>query len=380
VLLTDQTLALTLSCDELALAGRPVPPATTTVAPRTSELLLHLRACYERALLPVLRERADHLDLAREAGASPHASINGPIGSATLDDCLTQLAESGASDPYDFWRLAIGCLRALRRDGQAHSHGENEPHNQAPNRTQIQRLYARFNLVLADQLRGSTRAPRSLVRLVLALLWREYALHGVRAAENVDAADNANDLEQVELLRDYGLNVAWRVAGSQSSAALWDTNTAVRSGPDGQYPAPGVTATRDIGSLRVDADAFEDFLQTADAAIAALSIYATAPRGAAQWDAGAAWQAADAAYRLGACAWALSLGGVALLADALGLAWRRLAHAAARQPQGLRIDARVLESGAHALRGMLHQIAAGMPPAHAPERLAELTGFIEADF
>jgi hypothetical protein len=79
-------------------------------------------------------------------------------------------------------------------------------------------------------------------------------------------------------------------------------------------------------------------------------------------------QAGDAAYRLGASASALGLGHVALLSDALGLAWRRRAHAAAAMPEGRTQahidapDAAVLEQAALALRAMLHQIAAGIAP------------------
>jgi hypothetical protein len=78
---------------------------------------------------------------------------------------------------------------------------------------------------------------------------------------------------------------------------------------------------------------------------------------------------ADAAYRLGSAAWALGLGHVALLADALGLGWRRIAHAAAPARAssssagagGLAApDGTTLEHAAEALRAMLLKVAAGV--------------------
>ncbi|HEY1998101.1 MAG TPA: hypothetical protein VGH41_13475, partial [Paraburkholderia sp.] len=76
-------------------------------------------------------------------------------------------------------------------------------------------------------------------------------------------------------------------------------------------------------------------------------------------------------------------GHVALLADGLGLAWRRRAHAGVSTP-AVRAhvlvnapDARALEQGAEALRAMLHTIAAGVaPPGRAPA-LAALRRAIE---
>ena len=145
----------------------------------------------------------------------------------------------------------------------------------------------------------------------------------------------------------------------------------------------GVTRTRELGVLTVNAHAYEDFLQTADAAIAALAEHA---RGAGQFekaDPSEALQAGDAAYRLGAAACALGLGHVALLADALGLAWRRRAHAGVSTP-AVRAhvivsapDAQALEQGAEALRAMLHKIAAGVAPPAAGPALAALTLAIE---
>lgn len=78
--------------DVLALAGRPVPPATLAALP--AERLAHLRAAYEAALLAVLRDPE----------APPAAALE------ALDTCLAALA---GPDPYDYWRLARACLRAL---------------------------------------------------------------------------------------------------------------------------------------------------------------------------------------------------------------------------------------------------------------------------
>lgn len=383
-----------VAVDELALAGRPVPPATLRPMSGNQQFLA-LRARYERALLPVLRERDETPErVGLTTGLTVGPTIDPTAGPtidpasasarAALNDCLAQLAQeaqAGGGDPYDFWRLALACLYALQQpSGEAADQPAEratpslaQPPAQARRQAQARHFYAHFNLVLAEQARGSVRAPAALVRATLAVLWREYVLRG----------GSAGNLEQVGLLRDYGLSVAWHVSSAPSTALLWEEMAPGAARPGESAPA-GATratrATRDIGPLRVDAAAFEDFLQTADAAIAALSVYATAPSRPSEWDAGAALQAADAAYRLGDWAWVLGLGGVALLADALGLAWRRLAHAAARAGLGLPVDVRALENGAYALRGMLHQIAAGMPPADAAERLAELTAFIEADF
>jgi hypothetical protein len=64
----------------------------------------------------------------------------------------------------------------------------------------------------------------------------------------------------------------------------------------------------------------------------------------------------------------LGLGHVALLADALGLAWRRRAHAGVSTP-AVRAHviveapaASALEQAAEALRAMLHKVAAGVAP------------------
>ncbi len=340
--IAQHTPGYTTTFEDLALAARPVPPVTLHAQPAGT--LAHLRARYERALLPVLRTHA------REG--EPPPDLHGALDE--LDACL---AEAVGPDPYDFWRLAATCARALRAGGSAIDASSSARH-----------FYARCNLVFADHARGTPLAPRSLVRATLATLWRDYALFGA----------SAEDAGQVELLHDYGLTVDWHVAGTQASEALWEAETA-------QAEAVAVRAerTRDLGVLTVHAHAYEDFLQTADAAIVALSEHARQADNPEKADPSAALQAGDAAYRLGSAACALGLGHVALLADALGLAWRRRAHAGVTTP-AVRShtivdapDARSLDHAAEALRAMLHKRAAGVAPADSSAALAALTRAIE---
>jgi hypothetical protein len=368
-LIAQHTPGFKVNFEDVALAGRPVPPATLHAQP--AQRLAHLRARYEQALLPVLRAQTGE-------GTMSAATL---VVEAALDELETCIAQLAGPDPYDFWRLAAGCAHALRVSG--HLSGDAD----------ARRFFARCNLALADQARGIEYAPRSLVRATLALLWRDYALFGAAA----------EDTEHVELLRDYGLTVVWHVASSPASEALWEAGAAEAAGtpeavaqPEPQpQPASSEALTRDLGPLTVHANAYEDFLQTADASIAALSEHARAADNPQKADSSAALQAGDAAYRLGASASALGLGHVALLSDALGLAWRRRAHAAAAMPEGRTQahieapDAAVLEQAALALRAMLHQIAAGIAPpqrntagstawsAAAGTALASLTRAIE---
>jgi hypothetical protein len=350
-LIAQHTPGFKVNFEDLALAGRPVPPVTLHAQP--AQRLAHLRARYEQALLPVLRAQTG-------AGTMSAATL---VLEAALDELEACMAQLAGPDPYDFWRLAAGCARALRVSG--HLSGDSD----------ARRFFARCNLALADQARGIEYAPRSLVRATLALLWRDYALFGAAA----------EDTEHVELLRDYGLTVVWHVASTPASEALWEAGAAEAAGtvtnaaanavanaatnPAAQrQPTASEAATRDLGPLTVHANAYEDFLQTADASIAALSEHARAADNPHKADSSAALQAGDAAYRLGASASALGLGHVALLSDALGLAWRRRAHAAAAMPEGRTQahidapDAAVLEQAALALRAMLYQIAAGIAP------------------
>jgi hypothetical protein len=342
--LSEHTPGSTVAFEDLALTGRPVPPASLHA--QSADQLSHLRARYERALLPVLRSQPD------TGSAAALAATN-----AALDELDAVLAELARPDPYDFWRLAKACAKALRVGGRA------------TGQTDARRFYARCNLTLGDHARGIQRAPRSLVRATLALLWRDYALFGAAA----------EDADQVEVLDDYGLTVDWHVAGTQASEMLWEASAV-------QAQVISVTRsalTRELGVLTVNVHAYEDFLQTADASISALTGHARAADQPEKADPSEALQAGDAAYRLGSAACALGLGHVALLADALGLAWRRRAHAAVSTP-AVRAHvivgapaASTLEQAAEALRAALHKVAAGVAPPGGNAMLAALTRSIE---
>jgi hypothetical protein len=326
-LMAAHTRAAPVSFDDLALAGRAIAPATLrSVSP---ERLGRVRAHYERALLVLLRSK-----VYEERGQAETMSI--------LDACLADLA---GPDPYDFWRLAGAVVQALRLQPDA------------DNAADARRLYARFNLILADQAHGLTHAPKSLVRAALALLWRDYALYGA----------SAEDSDQVDVLRDYGLTVHWHVAGTQASEEAWE-KTAEQARD---------ASTRDLGVLRVNAAAYEDFLTSAEPAIGGLIEHGAAAREAGRIDVQAAIKAADAAYRLGSAACALGLGHVALLADTLGLAWRRIAYEAQMMPDGQPLDATIPERAAQALGAMLHQAAAGIAPSEGGASVAALTAMIE---
>ncbi|AOJ67913.1 hypothetical protein WS83_10790 [Burkholderia sp. MSMB2042] len=298
--------------DALALAGRAVPPATLYAL--SPHALAHLRARYEQALLGALRASEAATDTALDGLAECTAELAGPF-------------------PYDFWRLAGACVRVLRVHGGV----------------ELKRFLARCNLLLGEQARGLRIAPAALVREALALFWRDYALYGAAA----------EDVSDVELLHDYGLTVAWHVAATQASEALWEAGAA-RAEAEAVRAAP----TRELGVVTVNGHAYEDFLQTADASMAELALD---PRAA---DAGAAWQAAEAAYRVGSAACALGLGHTALLADALGLAWRRRAHLGATDEAG----AAACRQAAEALRAALHRIAAGIAPPDLTDACAALAG------
>ncbi|WP_233847560.1 hypothetical protein [Paraburkholderia sp. HD33-4] len=338
--LVEPTPGSAVAFEDLALCARPVPPASLHA--QSADQLAHQRARYERALLPVLRSQAD-------TGSAVALAVT----NAALDELDAVFAELAGPDPYDFWRLARACAKALRARGHAIRDVD------------ARRFYARCNLALADHARGIERAPRSLVRATLALLWRDYALFGAAA----------QDADQVEVLHDYGLTVDWHVAGTQSSEALWEA---------GAREAQSLPHTRDLGVLSVNANAYEDFLQTADASIEALAAHARAADQPEKADPGEALQAGDAAYRLGSAACALGLGDVALLADALGLAWRRRAHAGVATP-AVRAHvivgappADTLEQAAEALRATLHKVAAGVGPAGRSFNQAALAALTRA--
>ncbi|MEN2475129.1 hypothetical protein [Burkholderia sp. GS2Y] len=293
-------LRASVPLDALALVGRAVPPATLRALP--DAFATRIRARYEQALLGVLR--AQH--------GAPDAALD------ELDAMLAALTDDG---PYDFWRLATACLRALRASG-------------AP---ELKRFLARTNLLLGEHAQGRRSAPPEIVCEAVALLWRDFALFGAAA----------EDVALVDVLHDYGLTVDWHVAGTPASEALWEADAA-RAEHDAVIAAP----TRTLGVVTVNAHAYEDFLQTADASMADLAVDPAAA------DAGAAWHASGAAYRVGTAACALGLGHAALLADTLGLAWRRAAHGVPLADGGL--DAH--RHASDMLRAALLKIAAGVAP------------------
>ncbi|MBR7953749.1 hypothetical protein KDW78_07690 [Burkholderia cenocepacia] len=286
--------------DALALVGRAVPPATLRALP--DAFAIRIRARYEQALLGVLR--AEH--------GAPGAALD------ELDAMLAALTDDG---PYDFWRLAAACVRALCASG-------------AP---ELKRFLARTNLLLGEHAQGRRSAPPELVRETVALLWRDFALFGAAA----------EDVALVDVLHDYGLTVDWHVAGTPASEALWEADAA-----RAEHEAVTAAPTRALGVVTVNAHAYEDFLQTADASMADLAANPAAA------DPGAAWHASAAAYRVGTAACALGLGHAALLADTLGLAWRRAAHGVPLADGGL--DAH--RHASDMLRAALLKIAAGVAP------------------
>ncbi|AQT49367.1 hypothetical protein QZM48_16955 [Burkholderia orbicola] len=286
--------------DALALVGRAVPPATLRALP--DAFATRIRARYEQALLGLLRA---------EPG-TPGAALD------ELDAMLAALTDDG---PYDFWRLAAACVRALRASG-------------AP---ELKRFLARTNLLLGEHAQGRRSAPPELVRETVALLWRDFALFGAAA----------EDVALVDVLHDYGLTVDWHVAGTPASEALWEADAA-----RAEHEAVTAAPTRALGVVTVNAHAYEDFLQTADASMADLAANPAAA------DPGAAWHASAAAYRVGTAACALGLGHAALLADTLGLAWRRAAHGVPLADGGL--DAH--RHASDMLRAALLKIAAGVAP------------------
>jgi hypothetical protein len=315
----DRTAAGTRApLDELALGGRPVPPATLPVSGPGS--VLSMRADYERHLLPALRSSAT------EPGALD-----------ALQDCLAGLVDT---TPYDFWRLAHATVQALRRAGRAHD-------------ADAKRLYARFNLVLADQGQGAFLAPASLTRQTLAALWRTCVLH----------RDALTDAAVPAVLRDYGLPL---------------DETGDTGGPDDRDAAAPSEARR-VGALAVAPHVFEAMLAQAETTLTLLeaAVRASAAVGPADTDAFGA--ASDAAYRLGARASQAGLATVALLADALALGWLRHAYIEHGVLANASAATLPLEDGLQALQRMLHQIAGGMFPGRSAQAMAALTVLIETD-
>ncbi|CAB3776265.1 hypothetical protein LMG28688_00198 [Paraburkholderia caffeinitolerans] len=337
--------------EDVALSGRPI--AVATLAAQPAQRLAQIRARYEAALLPALK--------ARIANGSRAAEQFAQAAFGEMDACIAELA---SADVYDFWRLASACARVLRNGVTTWGDGP------------MRSFYARCNLLIAEHARGLRVAPQSFVCVALAVLWRDYALFGAAAEDTAD----------VDLLLDYGLTVDWHVAGTQASEALWEAGSA-----QADVLAARVAPTRELGALVVNGNAYEDFLQTADAAMLELGTASRSlslrPAGAPA-DCAAALVAADAAYRIGAAAWALGLGHVGLLSDALGLAWRRTAHAAAGGAQAAQAasghiaveapGAQAIEHANEALRAMLHKVAAGVAQPDASAAVRALGAAIAA--
>ena len=99
--LGEHTAASPVAFEDLALTARPVPPVSFHA--QSAEQLAHLRTRYERALLPVLRSQPDTGSVAARAATN-----------AALDELDAVFTNCRPADPYDFWRLAKACARALR--------------------------------------------------------------------------------------------------------------------------------------------------------------------------------------------------------------------------------------------------------------------------
>jgi hypothetical protein len=342
--------------DEFALAGRTVPPAH--FARVTDADLRAVRTRYETALLGALRGGAD--ERMRESALNE------------LEWCTSALS---GDEALDLWRLANACVKILRENGM-----------RLPD---DRRLLAGFNMLLAEQAAGATFAPPALVRGAVALLWRETSVKAVAAP--------GQPVEHGDLLRDYGLCVGTPPAHGDSPETLWEQVAAkaehdarVSRGMSGN--ALELDRTRYIGPLVVAAGAYEDFLATADASMAALS----ERRARRVVDSVSAAQASDAACRMATASAALGLGQVGLLADALALGWRIRARQLAdtygttgRASSGSAASAvpmvvgsaeatdAALSIGTDALRAALHRIAAGIPPLPFDGPLAALNELIE---
>jgi hypothetical protein len=289
-----------------------------------------------------------------------------------LEWCTSALS---GDEALDLWRLANACVKILRENGM-----------RLPD---DRRLLAGFNMLLAEQAAGATSAPPALVRGAVALLWRETSVKAVAAP--------GQPVEHGDLLRDYGLCVGTPPAHGDSPETLWEQVAAkaehearVSRGMSGD--ALEVDRTRYIGPLVVAAGAYEDFLATADASMAALS----ERRARRVVDSVSAAQASDAACRMATASAALGLGQVGLLADALALGWRirarQLADTYGTTGRASSGDAMstvpvvadsaeatdaALSIGTDALRAALHRIAAGIPPLPFDGPLAALNKLIE---
>ena len=327
--------------ETFAMAGRVVPYATISPVPEKDLSAVRMR--YETALLGALRGGTERL--VRESAL------------VELEWCASALA---GSEPLDVWRLASACFHLLRE------HGMRLPDDR--------RLLAGFNMLLADQAAGAVRAPRELVRGAVALLWRA----------SVPTSDHAGQpVEFDALLRDYGVCVGRPPSPVDSPETLWEqvatrdeVQSRVARGMTGD--ALAVDRTRFIGPLVVAAGAYEDYLATADASMAALGD----PGRLSSMRASDAAYASEAAFRMAAASAALGLGQVGLLADALALAWRMRARELAEARESTlssRSGDAALKHGTDALRAALMRIAAGIPPLPLDHSIATLQELIDSN-
>ncbi len=330
-----------ISFDEFALAERLVPQAWLRTELKADDII-SIRERYEQALLIVLRTSAQQIPPSTE------------IALEELNECLAALAHPS---PYNFWHLASACLRAQLQAGCAYDE-------------HAKRLYARYNLLLHEQMKqmkqieaanGIARAPSSVVRASVALLWRAFAIEG--------AAPNSG--EYVQLLRDYGLSVAWRQLDFDEEQVAEYTK-----GMQLLYEADNSTSQQ-IGALAVTQGAYEDFLAMADLSVATLAKYTDAAMASDKPQAGLALQASESAYWLTTLASQIGLVKLAWLAEMLGLAWRRYAYIAA---QLIEVPSpEVLQEGSAILEEKLKQFSSGRLPDEIPEDYcAQLTEFIES--
>ena len=185
-LLAAHTRVAPVSFDDLALAGRAIPPATLrAIAP---ERLARVRAHYEEALLELLRAPGRSNRRRRRSRASTPVSPN----------CAAPIP-------------TISGVSRRRRCGRcASARTQRRPTRPAAD--------ARASLRALQSGAGGSGARvcrtrrSSLVRATLALLWRDFALYGAAP----------EDTDHVDVLRDYGLTVAWHVAATQASEAAWE--------------------------------------------------------------------------------------------------------------------------------------------------------------
>ncbi len=326
-----------ISFDEFALADRLIPQAWLRTDLKAGDISA-IRERYEQALLIVLRTSSQQVPPSTE------------IALEELNECLAALAHPS---PYSFWHLASACLRAQKQAGCAYDED-------------AKRLYARYNLLLNEQMKqieavnGVACAPSSAVRASVALLWRVFAIEGA----------TPNSGEYIQLLRDYGLSVAWRqIDLDEEQAADYAKGMQLLDDADGGKPTQ-------MGALALSQRAHEDFLAMADLSITTLIKYTNAVTESDIPQAGLALQASESAYWLSTLASQIGLAKLSWLADMLGLAWRRYAYIAVQRIEAP--SAALLQEGNEVLEEQLKQFSAGILPDEMPtDYCIQLAEFIE---